>query len=66
MMIDINAKKIDVEEIPCSITSLSFFDRFYDCGIARTEEGHLQRCFDEFYGDFTVRIIALYLMLYVI
>ena len=40
------------EVVPCTILSMSFFDRLY--GNVVRESGYLHKCFDEFSGDFTI------------
>ena len=48
----IQASKITAEVVPCTILSMSFFDRLY--GNVVRESGYLHKCFDEFCGDFTI------------
>ena len=47
------AKSTTAEQIACSATSMSFFDRLWDKEIVR-ENGNIVKCFDEFVDDFTV------------
>ncbi|XP_072119557.1 cilia- and flagella-associated protein 300 isoform X1 [Mobula birostris] len=51
--VGVKVKKTEAEEIPCKQVSMSFFDRLYSNGIVR-ETGHINKCLDEFYGDFVV------------
>ncbi|KAJ8031158.1 hypothetical protein HOLleu_27800 [Holothuria leucospilota] len=51
--VGISAVKVEVTEIPCSITSMEFFDRLSTDGIVR-DSGHIVKCFDDFYEDFTI------------
>ncbi|XP_046326576.2 cilia- and flagella-associated protein 300-like [Haliotis rufescens] len=51
--VGIPAKSVKVKAVPCSVLSMSFFDRLYENNIAR-ENGHLHKCLDEFYEDFTI------------
>ncbi|XP_067890177.1 cilia- and flagella-associated protein 300 isoform X2 [Heterodontus francisci] len=46
-------KKIEAEEVPCNQLSMLFFDCLYTEGIVR-ETGHITKCLDEFYEDFTI------------
>ncbi|XP_060566475.1 cilia- and flagella-associated protein 300-like [Ruditapes philippinarum] len=46
------AESVGVESVPCSILSMSFFDKLY--GTVVRESGHVLKCFDEFYEDFTI------------
>lgn len=39
---------VSVEEIPCTILSMDFFDRLKEYNIVR-ESGHISKCFDEYY-----------------
>lgn len=50
------AKEIDgvlVEEVPCSVLSMDFFDVLWKSGVVR-ESGSVVKCFDEPYGDFLI------------
>lgn len=50
------AKEIDgvsVEEIPCTVLNMEFFDRLWQCGVVR-ESGRIVKCFDEVCGDFII------------
>ena len=44
---------MSVEELHCSVLSMTFFDRIFDSGIAR-EHGLISKCFDEFYEDYVI------------
>ncbi|XP_067841565.1 cilia- and flagella-associated protein 300 isoform X2 [Heptranchias perlo] len=46
-------KKIEAEEVPCTQLSMLLFDRLYTEEIVR-ETGHIAKCLDEFYEDFTI------------
>uniref|UniRef100_UPI00398E5F6D cilia- and flagella-associated protein 300-like isoform X2 n=1 Tax=Pristiophorus japonicus TaxID=55135 RepID=UPI00398E5F6D len=46
-------KKIEAEEVPCKQLSMLFFDCLYTEEIVR-ETGHITKCLDEFYEDFTI------------
>ncbi|XP_053404284.1 cilia- and flagella-associated protein 300-like [Mercenaria mercenaria] len=50
--VGIKAESVDVESVPCSILSMSFFDKLY--GAVVRDSGYLMKCFDEFYEDFTI------------
>lgn len=39
---------VKVEEIPCTVLSMEFFDRLKEYNIVR-ESGHISKCFDEYY-----------------
>lgn len=50
------AKDIDgvlVEEVPCSVLSMDFFDVLWKSGVVR-ESGSIVKCFDEPCGDFLI------------
>ncbi|XP_005102588.2 cilia- and flagella-associated protein 300 [Aplysia californica] len=47
------ASKVKVTSVPCSVLSMSFFDKLCEGEIAR-ESGDVKKCFDEFIGDFTI------------
>ncbi|XP_072180338.1 cilia- and flagella-associated protein 300-like [Diadema setosum] len=47
------AEKVEATPIPCSVTSMNFFDRLEEEGLVR-EGGRIVKCFDEFYEDFTI------------
>ncbi|KAK2175966.1 hypothetical protein NP493_692g02008 [Ridgeia piscesae] len=49
----LKAAKVSVEELSCSVLSMTFFDRLFDAGIVR-EQGQISKCFDEYIGDFTI------------
>ena len=44
-----------VEEVPCTILSMDFFDRLWspDGGVVK-QSGHIMKCFDEMCGDFLI------------
>lgn len=44
---------MEVEQLACSVLSMSFFDRLQENGIVR-ESGHICKCFDDYYEDFTI------------
>lgn len=44
---------IETEEVPCSVLSMEFFDKIYDCGIA-LEDGTIRKCLEEYIGDMVV------------
>lgn len=46
------AHTVKVEQVPCSVLSMAFFDRLY--GTIVRDSGALRKCFDEFYEDFTI------------
>lgn len=46
------ADTVRVDAVPCTILSMSFFDRLY--GAVVRDSGALHKCFDEFYEDFTI------------
>lgn len=46
-------RKVLVEEIPCTVLSMEFFDRLKEYNIVR-ESGHICKCFDEFYEGITI------------
>ncbi|WAR28838.1 CF300-like protein [Mya arenaria] len=41
-----------LKSVPCSVLSMTFFDRLY--GPIVRDSGHLIKCFDEFFEDFTI------------
>lgn len=43
---------VTVETVPCTILSMTFFDRLY--GAVVRDSGYLMKCFDEFFEDFTI------------
>nr|XP_054771460.1 cilia- and flagella-associated protein 300-like [Lytechinus pictus] len=47
------AEKVEVVQVPCSVTSMTFFDRLEGEELVR-EGGRIVKCFDEFYEDFTI------------
>ncbi|ESP04752.1 hypothetical protein LOTGIDRAFT_229887 [Lottia gigantea] len=44
---------VTVETVPCSVLSMTLFDRLHDNNIVR-ESGAICKCLDEFYEDFTI------------
>lgn len=42
-----------VEEVPCTVLSMEFFDRLWKHKIVR-ESGQIVKCFDEPCGDFLI------------
>ena len=46
------AEKVSIEAVPCSVLSMSLFDRLY--GSVVRDSGYLHKCFDEFVEDFTI------------
>merc|ERR1712043_46744 len=51
--IGVKATNVKSEPVPCSVLSMTLFDRLADYNIIRST-GSIQKCFDEFSGDFTV------------
>ncbi|XP_041352378.1 cilia- and flagella-associated protein 300-like [Gigantopelta aegis] len=51
--VGIVAKSVTVEPVACFALSMAFFDRLYENQIVR-ESGHIHKCLDEFYEDFTI------------
>ncbi|KAL5004882.1 hypothetical protein ScPMuIL_018338 [Solemya velum] len=51
--IGLEAKVVTAEPVPCTVLSMSFFDRLYDNNIVR-ESGQICKCFDDFYESFTI------------
>ncbi|XP_031554851.1 cilia- and flagella-associated protein 300-like [Actinia tenebrosa] len=49
----LKAVKAHAEHIPCTITSMDFFDRLYEKGVVR-ENGNIKKCIDEDYEDFLI------------
>ncbi|KAJ8309761.1 hypothetical protein KUTeg_011626 [Tegillarca granosa] len=49
----VKATSVKVESVPCTVLSMTLFDRLSDYNIVRST-GSIQKCFDEFCGDFTV------------
>ena len=47
------AAKVSVDELACSVLSMTFFDRLFESGIVR-EQGHISKCFDEYFDDYTI------------
>eukprot|EP00062_Callorhinchus_milii_P007274 gi/632948731/ref/XP_007889764.1/ PREDICTED: uncharacterized protein C11orf70 homolog [Callorhinchus milii] len=48
-----DVKKVETEAVPCTQLSMTFFDRLYSEGIVR-DTGHIAKCYDEVYEDFTI------------
>ena len=48
----LTADNVEIESVPCTVLSMSFFDRLY--GPVVRDSGYLVKCFDEFYEDFTI------------
>ena len=48
----IKAKSVNAEQIACSVLSMAFFDKLYE-DIVR-ENGHIKKCFDDYYDDFVI------------
>ena len=42
------------EAVSTSVISMSFFDKLIDNQIVRESSGHICKCMDEFYEDFTI------------
>lgn len=42
-----------VEEVPCTVLNMEFFDRLWKCGVVR-DSGRIVKCFDEVCGDFII------------
>lgn len=38
---------IEIEEVPCTVLSMEFFDKIYECGII-LEDGTIRKCFEEY------------------
>ena len=47
------AETVTVEHIPCSVLSMTFFDRLQENNIVR-ENGNIAKCFDDVADGFTV------------
>ncbi|XP_064615607.1 cilia- and flagella-associated protein 300-like isoform X2 [Liolophura sinensis] len=47
------ATSVKIEDMNCSVLSLSFFDRLYQTNVVR-ESGQIHKCFDEFAEDFQI------------
>ena len=39
---------VEVEEVPCSVLSMDYFDRLKEYNIVR-ESGHISKCLDDYY-----------------
>ena len=44
---------IEINQIPCTVTSMTFFDKLREEGIIR-DNGNICKCFDEFYEGITI------------
>ena len=53
ILVDKEIDEVCVEEVPCTVLNMQFFDRLWKCGVVR-ESGHIIKCFDEPYGDFVI------------
>ncbi|XP_029458265.1 cilia- and flagella-associated protein 300-like isoform X2 [Rhinatrema bivittatum] len=53
MTLGTEVKKVEAKDVPCTQISMSFFDRLYSEEIVR-EGGHIVKCLDEFYDDFSI------------
>ncbi|XP_048803587.1 transcriptional coactivator YAP1 isoform X5 [Lagopus muta] len=51
--LDSKVTKIEATLVPCTQTSMSFFDRLYTEGIVR-ENGVIVKCYDEYYDDILI------------
>ncbi|XP_001626154.2 cilia- and flagella-associated protein 300 [Nematostella vectensis] len=49
----IKGAKYEAEQVPCTSTSMDFFDKLYSEGIVR-ESGNIRKCFDEYFEDFII------------
>lgn len=49
----VKATSVTAEVVPCTILSMTFFDRLQDDNVVR-ESGAIQKCFDEYYQDMIV------------
>lgn len=47
------AKSITAHQLPCSVLSMSFFDKLHENNIVR-DSGRIVQCFDEYCDDFTI------------
>lgn len=47
------AEKVEALQVPCSVTSMTFFDRLEKEELVR-KGGRIVKCFDEFYEEFTI------------
>nr|XP_034329317.1 cilia- and flagella-associated protein 300-like [Crassostrea gigas] len=52
-VVGIPATSVTAEPVPCSVLSMTFFDRLTENNVVR-ESGHISKCFDEFCGEFTI------------
>ncbi|OWF56688.1 uncharacterized protein C11orf70 homolog [Mizuhopecten yessoensis] len=51
--VGVSATSVTAEVVPCTVLSMTLFDRLTDNDIVR-ENGAIRKCFDEFYQDFTI------------
>ncbi|XP_031451735.1 transcriptional coactivator YAP1 isoform X4 [Phasianus colchicus] len=51
--LDSKVTKIEATLVPCTQTSMSFFDRLYTEGVVR-ENGVIVKCYDEYYDDILI------------
>ncbi|XP_060075691.1 cilia- and flagella-associated protein 300-like [Ylistrum balloti] len=51
--VGVSATSVTAEPVPCTVLSMTLFDRLTDKDIVR-ENGAIRKCFDEFYDDFTI------------
>lgn len=47
------SERIETEAVPCTITSMTIFDRLVEEGIVR-EHGSIIKCLDEYYEEFQI------------
>lgn len=47
------AASVDWDVVPCTVTSLDFFDRLKENGIV-TERSHIRKCFDDYFEGFII------------
>ncbi|XP_071440399.1 cilia- and flagella-associated protein 300-like [Hetaerina americana] len=48
------AATVEIEQVPCTVTSMNFFDRLQETGQVATKSGKIVKCFGEPIGDFEV------------
>ncbi len=49
----LSATEVSVEPVAYTVLNLGFFDCLTQHGIVR-DSGHIVKCFDDFYEDFTI------------
>lgn len=49
----VDKQSVDVEEVPCTVLSMDFFDRLEDNNIVM-KSGNIQKCYDEFHEGITI------------